>query len=80
MEKIESVKARYLKKAIGISKYSPNRMTYAITRETYFLDDVRNTMLLPSTEAYREAIARKKQKEKKINTEFFGTDAMINTQ
>lgn len=80
MEKIESVKARYLKKAIGISKYAPNRMTYAITRETYFLDDVRNTMLLPSAEAYRKAIARKKQKEKENNTEFFGTDAMINTQ
>ena len=80
MEKIEAVKARYIKRAIGISKYAPNRMVYAIARETYFLEDVRNKILLPSTEAYREAIARRKQKEKEINPNFFGTDAMVNRQ
>ena len=59
LQRMEKVKARFLKRALVAGKYVPNRMIYMLTRETYFLEDLRFRLLLPPTEAYRKAIDRK---------------------
>ena len=80
MENLEKVKTRFIKRAIGAGKQAPNRMVYMLARETFFLEDLRLKMLLPATEPYKEVIARRKQKEREIDSTFFATDAMVNRE
>ncbi|KAJ9587891.1 hypothetical protein L9F63_018672 [Diploptera punctata] len=51
LERLEKVKPRFIKKALGASKYTPNRMAYMLARETFFLEDLRQRILLPATES-----------------------------
>ncbi|PSN52176.1 hypothetical protein C0J52_06089 [Blattella germanica] len=46
MERLEKVKSRFLKRAIGAGKYAPSRMIYMLTREAFFLEVLRCSMLL----------------------------------
>jgi len=78
LQRMEKVKARFLKRALAAGKYAPNRMMYMLARETYFLEDLRFRLLLPPTEAYRKAISQRRQKEREIESSFFATDAMVN--
>ena len=80
LERIEKVKPRFIKKALGVSKYTPNRMAYALARETFFLEDLRLKILLTATEPYKKVIEKKKQREKEIDEEFYASDAMVNRE
>lgn len=80
MERLEKVKSRFLKRAIGAGKYAPSRMIYMLTRETFFLEDLRCSMLLPATDSYNRVLERRKQKEREIDINFFATDAMVNRE
>ena len=75
-EKIKNVKTRYLRRALGVSKYTPKRLIYLLTRETFFLKDIRIRMLLPHTGPYKEVVDRRLRKQKEVEESFFTTDAM----
>lgn len=77
MERIEKVKARFLKRALGAGKFAPNRYMYLLARETFFIGDLRVKMALPSNESYNEVIARRTTKQRGVDSNFFCTDAMI---
>ena len=77
MERIEKVKARFLKRALGAGKSAPNRYMYLLARETYFIEDLRIEMTLPSNKSYNEVIAQRAEKQRGVDTRFFCTDAMI---
>ena len=76
MEKIENVKTGYLKRALGVSKCTPNRLVYLLTRETFFVEDIRIRMLLPNTGPYKEVVDGRLRKQKEVEESFFTTDAM----
>lgn len=77
MRDLESIKSRYLKRALGLSKYSLSRYAYELARETFFLEDLRLRMLLPATESYKKVVEERRQKRKEITEDFYSTNAMI---
>jgi hypothetical protein len=76
---IEKVKSAFLKRAMCLSKYTPSRLTYVLARETYAIEDIRHKLLLPNTAAYDDLLQELKAKRKEIRLQFYGTDAMGNT-
>ncbi|KAJ4450581.1 hypothetical protein ANN_02006 [Periplaneta americana] len=77
MERIEKVKARFLKRALEAGKFAPNSYMYLLARETFFIEDLRMKMALPSNESYNEVIARRTTKQRGVDSNLFCTDAMI---
>jgi hypothetical protein len=53
---MENIKASYLKKILGISRHRPSRYVYLLTREPFLIEDLRNSLLLPSTDAYNKLL------------------------
>jgi hypothetical protein len=76
---IERVKSTFLKRAMCLSKHTPSRLTYVLARETYAIEDIRQKWLLPNTAAYVDLVQEVNAKRKEIWLEFYGTDAMGNT-
>lgn len=76
LNKIEKVKASFMKRITGTGKTAPSRLIYELMRETYFIEDIRITYLLPSTEPYQKAVKVREQKRKEINEEFYTSSAM----
>jgi hypothetical protein len=79
LEDIEKVKARFLKKAMCLSKYTPSHLVYTLSRESFYIEDLRHHLLLPSTNAYRSLLQSLHTKRIEIWQEFYSTDAMANT-
>ena len=73
---LEKVKATYLKKAMCLFKYTPNRMVYILAREQFYIEELRFTMLLPNTKGYEELLQEMRQKRDEVWSDFYGTDAM----
>ena len=78
LARLEKVKARFLKRALGVGKYAPSRLVYELARESFFIEDIRNTMLLPTTGPYQELLEERSKKRNEIDLEFYGTSAMLN--
>lgn len=78
LQELENLKPRYLKRVLGVSKFSLSRYTYVLTRETFLVEDLRLQMLLPPTPAYEELLRELQMKRDSISEEFYTTDAMIN--
>lgn len=76
LARIEQIKSRYLKRVLGIGKNAKSRLTYELTRETFFLEDIRLRHLLASTGPYAELIEERRAKRTEIDPEFYGTGAM----
>jgi hypothetical protein len=49
LNKIEKIKAMFMKRAMGVGKTAPSRLVYQLMRETYFVEDIRLQHHLPST-------------------------------
>ena len=49
---LENVKARYLKKALCLAKNTPSRLVYELTREPFYVEEIRLRIMLPSTTQY----------------------------
>jgi hypothetical protein len=79
LEDIEKVKAIFLKKAMCLSKYIPSHAVYTLSREPFYIEDLRHHLLLPCTGAYRSLLQSLHTKRKEIWQEFYSTDAMTNT-
>ena len=73
---IEKVKATFLKRALCLSKFTPSRLVYELSRETMLLEDLRLQLLLPSTPAYETVVLEHQRKKSEIWENFYTTDAM----
>ena len=78
LQTLERVKARFLKRILGIAKTAPSRLAYMLARETFLIEDIRYNLLLPSTPQAEEHLRRRRQKREEIWPEFFTTEAMLN--
>ena len=76
MNTLEKVKARYMKLALGVSKFTPSRLTYEMCRETFLLDDLRLSLILPPTTSFLALKEELKRKKEDIWPDFYATDAM----
>ena len=76
LRRLENVKARYIKRALSLSKYTRNSYAYLIANETYFIEDIRITFNLQRTQAYEDIIKERQDKAKTIPREILETDAM----
>jgi hypothetical protein len=63
---IEKVKARFLKAALGLSKFTPSRLVYELARETFLTKDNRLRYLLAPTKASTKLLEQRKQKREHI--------------
>ncbi|PSN40835.1 hypothetical protein C0J52_25868 [Blattella germanica] len=75
LEKIEKVKATFMKKLLGVSKYTPSRLTYELCRETMWTD-LRLQLLLSITQAYQQQLKERRMKMSEIWEDCYRTDAM----
>ena len=78
MEELEKVKTRYLKRVLGVSKCTQSRLVYKLAREMFLIEDLRLTILLPSTIAYETVLRDLQNKRKDILETFYTADAMTN--
>ena len=77
LEDIERVKATFLKRALCLSKTTPFRLVYVLARQSFYIEDLRHQLLLPSTEAYNLLIREREEKAREIWPDFYATDAML---
>jgi Reverse transcriptase (RNA-dependent DNA polymerase) len=75
---LETVKTRFLKRALSLSKFIKSRYTYKLAETGYFIDDLRRKFSLPETESYKKFLTNQTFKNSCINPQFFDTPAMIN--
>lgn len=80
LQDIENVKATYLKRVLCLSKYTKSRLCYELTREPFYIEDLRYQLLLPSTTAYQELLADLEEKKKSIWEQFYSTEAMTTSK
>ena len=77
---LETVKSRYMKRVLGIGKTAPSRMTYLLMKETFFIEDIRQQLLLPNTRAYETTLQGLQEKRNNICSEFYATEAMCSRE
>ena len=76
--KLESVKSRYLKKALGLSKFMKSRLTYKLADTDFFVKDLMSRFSLPETPTSSKFIRNQLFKFSQIEPEIYDTPAMVN--
>ena len=74
---LEAVKSRFLKAALGVSKYTKSRLIYELAKETLFVEDLRLKFSLPFTVNWERSLQERKKKREEIWPNFYATEAMI---
>ena len=74
LRNVELLKARFLKRTLGLSKYTPSRLVYVLSRETFFIEDLRTRLLLCYTDSYNEVFGERTRKREEIWAEFYTAD------
>ena len=77
---LETVKSRYMKRVLGIGKTAPSRMTYLLMKETFFIVDIRQQLLLSNIRAYETTLQGLQEKKNNICSEFYATEAMCSRE
>ena len=72
----DQAQATFQKKFLCVFKYTPSHLAYEFTNETFYLEDQRLQVLLPSTAVYENVIKELKQKTQQIKSSFYTTTAM----
>ena len=80
LEKLEKLKATYLKRVLCLSKYTPSRLVYVLAREPFYIEELRLKFLLPATPAYQDLLRELQEKKCKIWDDFFVTDAVTSRE
>ena len=75
---LEKIKARYLKRVLGVSQYTQSRLVYELAKETFFAEDLKTSLMLPTTTAYKDALLELNDKKMDIWEDFYTTEAMTN--
>jgi hypothetical protein len=73
---LEKMKARYLKRVLGVSQHSRSRLVYKLAKETFFVEDLKTSLMLPTT-AYKDTL-RELNNKKDIWEDFYTTETMTN--
>jgi hypothetical protein len=47
---LENVKTTYIKRAVCLSRFTASRLAYTMAREPFLAEELRNELLLPSTD------------------------------
>ncbi|KAJ4447264.1 hypothetical protein ANN_09268 [Periplaneta americana] len=76
LAKLENVKARFLKRVLGVGKQSPTRIVYVLAKESFFIEDLRLELMLPSTGPYQAHLETRRRKQEDIDPDFYCTSAM----
>ena len=66
LQDLESLKPRYLKWVLGVSKFALSRYVYVLARETFLIEDLRSQMLMQHTPAYEELLRGKRDSIEEI--------------
>ncbi|PSN29596.1 hypothetical protein C0J52_27314, partial [Blattella germanica] len=69
-------KLKVSEESIWTSKYMMSRYTYKLGRETLFLDDLRQKVLLPTTKSYKKIIEERRLKQREIPEYLYTMKAM----
>ena len=56
---------------------APSRMAYVLMVELFFIEEIRLSGMLPTTKPYQDQLRNRTRKGEEIDTEFYGTSAMI---
>jgi hypothetical protein len=48
---LEQMKARYVKRVLGVSEHTRSRLVYELAKETFFVEDLKTFLMLPTTTA-----------------------------
>jgi hypothetical protein len=73
MQAIDSVKTTYLKRLLGISKYTRNRITYLLAGCKVFIEEIQEIYQLEKTDAYLELVQEQCDKFEDIDLNIFET-------
>jgi uncharacterized protein (DUF2344 family) len=79
-DKIEAVKASFIKRAMNLSKYTKTRLAYLLVNCDFFVCELKNQFDLPSTAAYENFLKARTDKFGDIDPDFLNTHAMTNNQ
>jgi hypothetical protein len=77
LERIEKVKARFMKKVMGVGMNAPSRMAYVLMGEQFFVEEIRLSSMLPTTKPYQDLLRNRIREREEVDIEFNGTSAMI---
>ena len=77
LQRLESVKARYLKRMLGVATTTPSRLVYELSREPFFVEELRTKLFLPTTPAEQKHLESRRKKREEIWLDFYSTEAMI---
>jgi Reverse transcriptase (RNA-dependent DNA polymerase)/Endonuclease-reverse transcriptase len=75
---LESVKSRFLKRALCLSKFTKSRLVYELTGEKFFVTELQSKFNLPMTENYKKFVNNRESKAEDINLSFYNTPAFKN--
>ena len=75
---LEKMKARYLKRVLRVSQHTRSRLVYELAKETFFVEDLKTSLMLPITTAYKDALRELNDKKMDIWEDFYTTEAMTN--
>jgi hypothetical protein len=73
---LEKMETRYLKRVLGVSQQTRSRLVYELAKETFFVEDLKTSLMLPTTTAYKDALRELNNKD--ILEDFYTTGAMTN--
>jgi Mn-dependent DtxR family transcriptional regulator len=74
---LEKMKARCLKRVLGVSQHTLSRLVSKLAKETFFIEDPKTSLMLPKTTAYKDAL-RELNNKKDIWEDFYMTEVMTN--
>jgi hypothetical protein len=75
---LESVKSRFLKRALCLSKYTKSRLVYELTEENFYVTELQSKFKLPVTENFLKFVQIRDSKAEDINLSFYNTPAFKN--
>ena len=61
-----------------MSQLTQSRLVYELAKETFFVEDLKTSLMLPTTKAYTDALRELNNKKKDIWEDFFTTEVMTN--
>lgn len=76
LEELERVKARYLKRILGVPQNARSRLVYELTRETFLIEDLRCELILSTSTSFKQLIQDLHEKKNSIPEDFYATSAM----
>lgn len=78
INKLETVKSRYFKRVLGLSKITQSRYIYELLDTDLFIDDLKNKFKLRDTNAYEKFFEAMLIKKTEVRDEFYDKLETIN--